>query len=70
MQHGFEAKHELPNVTKGDKVPARIANISIVSAAPRQRQREADVIMEALIREYLNSATLGNQVFAGKSDRH
>jgi hypothetical protein len=63
MLHGSQIKHEFPQGAKGTDVAGRIPDnpsSAVISAAPRQRQRETDMIMEALVREYLSSALLSN----------
>jgi hypothetical protein len=61
MLDGFQRPHGLSFAAERSAAPATIPDATsadAVSAVFGQPQREADMIMEALLREYLNSARL------------
>jgi hypothetical protein len=61
MLHGFQTKQNLQYGAKGNEVATSVPDSpSPAVAAPGQRQRETDLIMESLLREYLNSTPLSN----------
>jgi hypothetical protein len=53
MLHVFENKHELPNGVVASEVGVTLESPSLAVISNRQRQRETDTIMEALVRQYL-----------------
>jgi len=53
MLHAFENKHQLPNGVARSKVGVTPESPSLAVVSDRQRQRETDTIMEALVRQYL-----------------
>jgi hypothetical protein len=55
MLHGFQTKHEVTSGIARNDVVARLESPSpaVVSVGRRQRHRDTDTIMEALVREYL-----------------
>jgi hypothetical protein len=53
MLHAFENKHQLPNGAARGEVGVAPESPSLAAVSDRQRQRETEAIMEALVRQYL-----------------
>ena len=53
MPHAFESKHQLPNGAARSEVGVTPESPSLAVVSDRERQRETDTIMEALVRQYL-----------------
>jgi hypothetical protein len=53
MLHTSENKHQFPNGVARSEVGVTSESPSLAVVSGRQRQRETDTIMEALIRQYL-----------------
>jgi len=53
MLHVFENKYQLPNGVARSEVGVTPESRSFAVVSDRQRQRETDTIMEALVRQYL-----------------
>ena len=59
MLHELQSKLEFPHGATGNETAARASDApSLATAAARQR--ETDLIMEALVREYLNGTPCRN----------
>ena len=53
MLHAFEDEHQLPDGVARSEVGVTPESPSLAVVSDRERQRETDTIMEALVRQYL-----------------